>query len=189
MNEPLKNDDPLWNGCFSLPRKLSIEDGKLIQQPVDRLKELRKEPFTLDPSELPVEGPTTAYYVVEGFTGNQYELKLELKLQYASFCGLNLLCNVEGEGGLAITWSGDVLNVDGVIVPVKEWKKDDPLSLQIFVDKKFVEVFVNGGRYSVTLMVREENIGGDHIALSSLGGTGRLVSFRAWKLNSPENNK
>lgn len=184
MNEAIKNSDPLWNGCFSLPRKLSIEEGKLIQQPVDRFKELRKEPFTLDSRELPVEGPTTAYQVIEDFKGNSYELELELNLQHASFCGLNLLCNAEGEGGLAIIWSGDVLNVDGVMVPVKEWKKDDPLSLQIFVDKKFVELFVNGGRYSITRMVREENIGGDHIALSSLGGTGRLVAFEAWKLKS-----
>jgi hypothetical protein len=54
------------------------------------------------------------------------------------------------------------------------------------VDKKFVEVFVNGGRYSITRMVREENIGGNRVALSSLGGTGRLVSLRAWKLKSVE---
>jgi beta-fructofuranosidase len=34
MNTPLKNSDTLWNGCFSLPRILSIDNQKLIQQPV-----------------------------------------------------------------------------------------------------------------------------------------------------------
>lgn len=182
MNEPLKNSDPLWNGCFSLPRKLSIESGQLMQQPVDGLKQIRGESFSLEPMELPVKGPTTAYHLMEGFTGNQYELKLEMKLQHASFCGLNLLCDNKGKGGLFIVWYGDILNVDGVEVPIKEWSKGESLSLQIFVDRKFVEVFVNGGRYSITRMVKEQNIGGNHIALSSLGGTARLNSLRAWRL-------
>jgi sucrose-6-phosphate hydrolase SacC (GH32 family) len=54
----------------------------------------------------------------------------------------------------------------------------------MFIDKKFVEVFVNGGRYCISRQVREEHVKGKHIALTSLGGTAKLVSFEAWTLNA-----
>ena len=72
--------------------------------------------------------------------------------------------------------------INDVIVPMKEWEPGDPLDLQIFIDKQLVEVFINGGRYCVSRQVRRENIRGDHVALTSLGGTAKLVSLDAWKL-------
>ncbi|NJO03358.1 MAG: glycoside hydrolase family 32 protein [Bacteroidia bacterium] len=40
MNEPLKNSSPLWNGCFAIPRRLTLdENGTLIQQPIKVLKQ------------------------------------------------------------------------------------------------------------------------------------------------------
>ena len=77
-----------------------------------------------------------------------------------------------------------MVNVDGVKVPVGEWQKEDNLKLRIFIDKKFVEVFINGGRYCVTRQVRPEHIRGDRVALTRLGGTARLVSLEAWSLKS-----
>lgn len=184
MNHPLKNDHPVWNGCFALPRKLTLENGQLIQQPIASLQQLRGKSFELKARELPVDGPITAYHLIEEFRGNQLEIQLKLDLQTASFCGLNVLSDNEGQGGLFIIWHGDVLNVDGVKVPIKEWETGEYIELQIFVDKKFVEVFVNGGKYCVSRQVREEHIKGDRITLTSLGGTARLVSFKGWKMKN-----
>ena len=97
---------------------------------------------------------------------------------------MNVLSNQDGKGGLFIVWSGDVLNIDGVKVPIKDWKPGRQLELQIFVDKKLVEVFIDGGKYCVTRQVREENVKGDFIALTSLGGTAKLVSLEGWKLKA-----
>ncbi len=83
-----------------------------------------------------------------------------------------------------IIWHGDVLNVDGVEVPLNDWEAGENIELQIFVDKKLVEVFVNGGKYCVSRQVREEHIKGDQIAFTSLGGTARLVSLKGWKMKS-----
>lgn len=182
MNEPLKNSNPLWNGCFSLPRQLSFEKGQLIQKPVDILKQLRTNHFKMEEMKLPVTGPMTKYYVIDEFRGDQLEIDVKFDLLNASFCGINVLSDSEGKGGLFIVWSGDLLNVDGVNVPIKEWKKGEELELQIFVDKKIVEVFVNGGKYCITRQVREENVNGNHITLTSLGGTAKLNSLDAWKL-------
>ncbi len=181
MNEPLKNSSPLWNGCFALPRKLYLDkSGTLIQQPVEGLKQLRGRHFTLAPKDLPVTSAFSAVDVLENIRGDQLEISLVLDLHAASFCGLNVLCNEEGNGGLYITWSGDIINVDGIKVPVKDWKAGKTLKMNIFIDKKFVEIFIDDGRYCVTRQVRAEHIKGDHIALTRLGGTARLVSLEAW---------
>jgi len=185
MNEPLKNSSPAWNGCFAIPRRLTFaDDGSLIQQPVEIMNQLRMDHIKMGPMELPVYSPFTAYDVIEDFRGDQLEIMVELELNAASFCGLNVLCDEDGKGGLFIVWSGDVLNVDGVTVPIKEWKNEDRLSMQIFIDKQLVEVFINEGRYCVSRKVRAENIKGDHIALTRLGGTARLISLKAWELKT-----
>ncbi len=179
-----KNTSELWNGCFAIPRQLSIDgDGALIQQPVGSMKQLRGEHFTVGPMELPVHSAVTGSDVLKEIRGNQLEAKLELELGTASFCGLNVLCDDQGKGGLYIMWSGDVINVGGVKVPVEEWDYGDPLQLQIFIDKQLVEIFVNGGRYCITRQVKKEYIKGDRIALTRLGGIARLRSLEAWKLN------
>lgn len=111
------------------------------------------------------------------------EVRAQFELQNASFCGINVLCDEAGLGGLPITWSGDILNVDGVKVPVEEWKPGDTIDLHLFNDKKVVEIFVNGGRYCISRQVREEHVKGKHIALTALGGTAKLISFDAWELS------
>ena len=184
MNEPLKNSNQVWNGCFAIPRKLSLVDGRLVQSPVDALKDLRTEHFKLSAKELPVTNSTTAVDVIENFTGDQMEINVKFNLHNASFCGINVLSDKEGNGGLPIVWSGDLLNVDGVKVPIEEWNKAESINLQVFIDKKMVEVFVNGGKYCVSRQVREENVKGKYIALTSLGGTAKLLSLEAWKLAS-----
>jgi beta-fructofuranosidase len=185
MNEPLKNSSPVWNGCFAIPRKLTFDDeGMLLQQPVPVMKQLRMDHFEMDPMELPVHSAFTAYDVIEGLRGDQLEIRVELELDAASFCGLNVLCDKDGIGGLYIVWSGDVVNVDGVHVPIEEWKKGEHIKLQIFVDRQIVEVFINEGRYCVSRKLPTENIKGDHVALTRLGGTAKLVSLEGWKLRT-----
>jgi beta-fructofuranosidase len=185
MNEPLKNSSPLWNGCFAIPRILSLaQDGKLIQQPVEKIKKLRGDHIEIEERALPVFGPFAEFNVLQEVRGNQLEIQVEFELDAASFCGLNVLSDQKGKGGLFIIWSGDVVNVDGVIIPIKEWLPGDRLKMQIFIDKELVEIFINGGRYCVSRLVRTENIKGDHIALTTLGGTAKLISFDAWKLRS-----
>ncbi len=184
MNEPIKNSNRIWNGSFAIPRKLSLTDGRILQSPIEAIKELRTEHFILGDLELPVSNSITATDVMEDFTGDQMEIIVKFNLYNASFCGINVLSDKEGKPGLAIVWSGDILNVDGIEVPIEEWKQGDTIDLHIFIDKKIVEVYVNGGKYCISRQVREENVKGKYIALTSLGGTAKLVSLEAWKLSS-----
>ena len=126
--------------------------------------------------------PWTAHDVLPDIKGDQLELELEFELNSASFCGINLLCDHQGNGGLAMIWSGNELNVDGVSIPLPNWSKQQSLQLQIFIDQQIVEVFVNQGKYCVSRKVSVKNIKGDRISLTSLGGTARLKSLKTWKL-------
>lgn len=184
MNQPLKNDSPFRNGCFALPRKLSLlDDGTLVQQPVESIRQLRGRHRTVPSRDLPVTSAFTATDVLEEVQGDQLELQVELDLNAAAFCGINVLSDEKGQGGLPIVWSGDKLNVDGsIVVPIFDWQPGENLRLQIFIDKQVVEIFVNGGRYCVSRKVRAEHIKGDRVALTRLGGTARLVSMEAWEL-------
>ncbi len=181
--DELKNSSEIRNGCFALPRKLSINNaGELIQQPVESLKQLRSEYYTLKEKELQAEGPITAIEVLEEVNGDQLELKLEMELRSASFCGLNVLCDKQGKGGLFIMWSGDVINIDGVTVPLNNWKPGQSINLHIFIDKQIVEVFINGGRYTVSRQLKINYIKGKNVALTSLGGHAFFKKIEAWKL-------
>ena len=111
-----------------------------------------------------------------------------MDIHNSSFCGLNVLCDSTGEGGLFIVWSGDLINIDGVMVPLPEWQPGDHLKLRMFVDKQLVEVFVNDGKYCVSRKVRRENIKGKHVGLSSLGGTAKFISVKAWQLQAIQND-
>lgn len=183
MNEPLKNSSLLWNGCFALPRKLSVaKDKSLIQKPVESLKKLRDTHVSMKAKRLPVTDAMTAYDVLHEIRGNQLEVNLRLDLNAASMCGINVLCNEKGKGGLFINWSGNMVNVDGVTIPLTEWKPGDPIQLHIFVDKQLVEVFINGGKYCASRKVRAGHIKGDRVALTTLGGTAKLISMQSWKL-------
>ncbi len=184
MNEPLKNDGKLWNGCFAIPRQLTINQGMLIQQPVNSVAQLRGNLQELFNRSLPVAGPTTAHQVLPKIRGNQLEIQAEFDLGTASLCGMNLLTDYLGNGGMFITWSGDVLNVDGVKVPISDWKPGHTLKLQIFLDKQLAEIFINNGRECVSRKVPAVNITGDRISLTSLGGTATLTSLKAWELKS-----
>ncbi|NJO03359.1 MAG: hypothetical protein HC880_18235 [Bacteroidia bacterium] len=103
---------------------------------------------------MPVTSAFAAYEVVRKFAVGSLNVLVEMELGTASLCGLNVLCDQEGKGGLFITWSGDVLNVDGVHVPIPKWKTGELLRMQIFIDQKLVEVFINGGRYCVSRQVK-----------------------------------
>ncbi|MCC5929082.1 MAG: glycoside hydrolase family 32 protein [Cyclobacteriaceae bacterium] len=187
MNEPLKNENKSWNGCFALPRKLSLDTaGRLIQQPVTTLRQLRSDPYMLEDIKLPVDGPMASFEVLKELQGNQLEIMVQFDLLHAAFCGINVLSDADGKGGLFINWSGNMLNVDGVMVPLDDWKPGELLELHMFVDKKFVEVFVNGGRYCITRQLQETHVKGDHIALTSLGGTAIMRSLQAWKMRNIE---
>ena len=118
-----------WNGCVSLPARLSLtEDGTLIQKPVPELKKLR--------------GTHAKAVVAKGrkvvTKGNAVEILASFKNASSGKCGLRICGN-------DVTYENNSLNLLGITL--KNVKPEgDTLTLRIFIDKSIAEIFVNGGK-------------------------------------------
>lgn len=178
------SDKEGWAHCLSLVKELSIKDGKLIQLPAVETNELRKD------KEI-IEGClATEKEVLFSTTENSYELNL----QFEQGAKGTLYLMTDEKMDSALTLSFDTEN--GTITVNREnsntdFEKEfenkrsfsisqDALSLQIFVDRSVIEVFINNGQKVMTARVfpNSEQTG------ILLEGEGSLFSGNIWTLRS-----
>ena len=142
-------DDENWANCLSQVKKLSIHDGKLIQEPVETIKSLRR-------NEEKVSGKT----IKENTTG-QYELKLNISanqtgtLHFAANDDLSESLQIKfdtNDGKLTLdrAQAGKKVAVDYGTTRSTSFTPHEDLKLDIFVDHSLVEIFVNGGEHVLT---------------------------------------
>jgi beta-fructofuranosidase len=176
-----------WAGVLTLPRRLTVEDDRLVVEPLPELERLREE-------ELAVRRrPTPTGWIAEGVRGDL----LDLRVDVAPACGPVEVavrraedrseCTVVGvDTTEGLVWlDRDVASLDPqapggrheVRVPVAA---DRPTELRIVVDRSIVEVFVAG----VTLTGRIYPTRDDSIGVEVVQPAGRpdAVRLRAWPL-------
>ncbi|KRL91237.1 sucrose-6-phosphate hydrolase [Lactobacillus kalixensis] len=142
-------DNENWANCLSQVKELTIENGKLLQKPVDAIKSLREnEQSFIDERELTTKA------------GQQYELKMKISagqkgnlyLQANSDLSENLKLSFDTENGELVldrSKAGEVSANYGTSRKIVLAKNKD-LDLDIFVDHSLIEVFVNGGEHVLT---------------------------------------
>jgi len=168
-----------WNGCLSLPRRLSLgADGHPRQQPIAALQTLRGKHvalagITLDNSRHPVEQ----------IKGDTLEIIAEIKSGDAETIGLRVRCATTGEEAVAITFDGQMLVVAGTRIPFTLGEHETTLKLHLFLDKSVLELFVNDGRQAVTTIIYPptEDLG---IEVVATGGSARLEKLDIWEMQS-----
>ena len=166
-----------WNGCMSLPRVLSIADGRLIQAPLPELTCLRGRRMRFENLEL--GGGTRLMPEVRG---KALEITAELAPRDAASCGLRVRCRDDGSGGLEIRYTPGELHVAGTRVPLK-LAAGDTLRLHLFLDHSVMELFIQDGAASVTRVnyPPETDIA---VALFATGGAATAITLDAWKIAS-----
>lgn len=130
--------DAGWQHALTLPRELTVRDGKLIQQPIEELLKLRDgapKEYTFDSTETcQTEGDRkeapSVYEAVIGFDGCR-TMELTLRKGVVLHYQEHLLTLDPGDTGYGRTERS---------VEAKELK-----SLRIFMDTSAAEIFVNGG--------------------------------------------
>jgi sucrose-6-phosphate hydrolase SacC (GH32 family) len=169
-------------GVQALPRELELPaDGVLRMKPLRELEVLRYG----QKSEENITVKSDGEYSLKGVTGDALELKMTFSAPVPHEFGLHLLGNEEdGEGGMSIVTGADkkALAV-GNLNAAFQLKKDEDLTLRIFIDKNLVEVFANDrqaasyvhGRYTG----KEPNIG-----LFTKGGDLKVKEITAWRMRS-----
>jgi len=158
---PTDSED--WAHCLTLPRELSLKDGKLMQQPVRELVALRKEQ-ALSESGLLSE---TKRFGRDG--ANCYELQLEVTFPASADHApvtLDLCEDAANDKRFRITLdpSAKKITIDRSRcgIPFAEAfgtprslavEQTDAVKLQIFVDASSIEIFVNDGEATFTARV------------------------------------
>ena len=191
------NDIPTtpWKSAMSLPRNLSVKKIKqewaLIQKPIDRLKDLRKEIFQLQQT-----------WVTKNYTlpvhSKQFECELDTEPGTGSMAGIRLaagkdqyfeigydaakeICyiNRSKSGNTAFNEKYTQLSRFEKSVPLKNKK----LHLHIFYDNSIAEIFVNDGEavFTAQIFPDEKN---DAIQLFSNGTKSKFSKLKIWEMKS-----
>lgn len=138
-----------WAHCLTVPRELSVLNGKLIQKPVQELQILRKKKVE---TEDRITNETKMY---DDFSGVTYELLCEFEQEDALEYGIEIRAGedektvikydaVQGKVILDRSRSGKVIgSVYGT--ERKCQVSENVYKFHLFVDSSSVEIFVNDG--------------------------------------------
>lgn len=138
-----------WAHCLTLPRELTIQDGKLIQKPVSEIKLLRKNKSIADDTII---SERKSY---KGFTGTSYEMICEFEKFEADEFGIEFRAgkeertvikydSIQKKVILDRTFSGEkVADNYGTTRSCSLIAKK--IKFHLFIDHSSVEIFVNNG--------------------------------------------
>ena len=127
-----------WNGCLSLPRRLSFSrDGQLRQNPAPQLKKLRGAPVAwrnvqlgYDRQRLPLP------------ESNTLEIEAEIDFPSATSVGLEIKSG-DNAPQVSVNFNGLELQVLDVKAPLTVARGERKLKLRIFIDRSVLEAFAN----------------------------------------------
>ena len=162
-----------WSGMMTLPRELSIEDGRLIQKPVRELESYHGEHVIYENVKLSsdIETAEKGCLSLTGIEGRCLDMEVTVLGEYDSFT-IKLAADKDYETCLIYDRKQGILTLDrsksgmekdeikerSMYVPRMKTKGDldeekEVVQLRIIMDKYSVEIFVNGGRQVMTALL------------------------------------
>ena len=173
-----------WAGNMILPRELILQNGRLIQQPVREIEAYRKNHVHYE--DVAISQCTR----LDNVSGTRTELDFTLDLGTAERTGIRLFESDSHSVEIFYDRASDRVIFDRtrmgmeIAFDVKEknasvrsvWvdRKDNKLSMRIFLDVSSCEVFLNGGERTMTGNVYSEGCG---ISFFATGGSARIVNL------------
>ena len=175
-----------WAGCHSIPRELSLHDGKLRMAPVAELERLRGDGIKLDDMRL---------------TGGEHELEIqghsleiELEIEPDGAIGLALACAPDGSEATRLSYdpAAQLLSVNRQRTSLSDaqesFSNDAPhelqpgesLQLRILLDGSVLEIIANG-RTSICSRIYPTREDSRYLRLF---GRGLVKRLRAWHMRS-----
>ena len=167
-------------GMQCLPRELELpKDGVLRIRPLRELQKLRHAPLKW--SDIKVEADKE--HALSKIKGDALELEIKIAAPLPKECGLHLLADAAGKDGISIIAGADRKTLQiGRIQPPFALKKNEDLTLRVFIDKNLVEVFANDRQAAV---FAHRHIRKDpSIRLFARGGAATVKSVKAWKMKT-----
>ncbi|CAJ1002308.1 glycoside hydrolase family 32 protein [Brevibacillus aydinogluensis] len=146
---PYPTDQDGWAHCLTLPRELTIQNGKLIQRPVKELEALRQDAVHVKDT---LHNEQKRY---DGFNGTCYELICEFTNMEAEEVGIEFRSSDEEKTVISYNRHKQKVTLDRTYsgeVPAKKYGttstcrvEGNAVKLHLFVDTSSVEIFINDG--------------------------------------------
>ena len=154
----------LWFGQMSLPRELSVREGRLYQKPIKELENLRKNKIVY--RDVPISGTVC----LEGMKGRRMDMELTLRPEdgqntYRKFA-VRFAQNEQFQTSLSFHPEDSILKIDrkfsgsrrAIIHQRRSLVRSEggKLKLRIILDRFSAEVFVNDGEHVLTAIIYTE---------------------------------
>ena len=146
-----------WQGMMTLPRELSLENGKIRQVPVREIEKYHKNLCKYEKAEIEEET------ILSGIEGRTIDLTVELEDNDFTIFSMKLAANEEYETKFTYHKINRMLEIDrtycGVtkdIVCVRKIKIADPAGLKkmrFILDRQSIELFINDGQQVATTAI------------------------------------
>lgn len=156
----LTPDTAKWSGMMTIPREISLKDGKLIQVPVRELDLYHKNEVKHDHVQIKEEDAPLS---LEGICGRCLDMTIEV--ENGTYDTFTILLAADGENQTALIWdrrerlfttdrtycgmTKDLLTRRSMLLE----DTDERIKLRIVMDKYSVEVFVNDGQKAMTSLI------------------------------------
>jgi beta-fructofuranosidase len=175
---PLHELEHGWNGSMTLPRELSLKDGKLIQKPYHKIKAYQQNKVEL--TDFVISGD----YENSSLDGTVQQIEVSFDMQSSKKFTMEFF---KGESEkLSLTFDKNrnemILNRRDSEYPIESLRsKNDfirsqymnlsnEVKVSIFLDVSSIEVFVNDGEYVFTSLFFTKELG-ESVLLHSEGTT------------------
>jgi beta-fructofuranosidase len=149
-----------WAGAFTFPRELSLKNGEVCQRPVEELALLRKKELFSGPLSL-IPGKRNN---LPGVGGDSLEIAFTIPGTGGEGKGsltIHLRASADGQEKTVLRWDfssgtftldrdyGSTGRAETISIPLKDEGGED-IDAQILIDRSSVELFLCGGKYSLT---------------------------------------
>jgi sucrose-6-phosphate hydrolase SacC (GH32 family) len=169
---------PYWQGMHSIPRVITVEDGRFYQRPIPELEALRGQGQSFHDRIVAPE----AAEVLEGLAGDAIEIVATFRRGDARRFGLKVRASADGKTGVPVWFDARTgefgvadVHAPGHLAP------EEPVQMQVFVDRSVVEVYLNGNALTKVAYLDPSAQGLEAFAD---GGSCVLANATAWEMNS-----
>lgn len=154
-----KRDDFSWFGQMSMPRELSIENGKLIQKPIREIENFYKE--TIERKNVTIND----HCVISGIEGRTIDMTVHIRPTEEMYRKFEIKLADNGKCYSLISYDpvDSVLKIDRkhsgsrrAIVHQRRCqvrKNNGEVTLRIIMDRYSMEMFVNDGEQVMTMTI------------------------------------
>ena len=176
-----------WMHSLTIPRKLTLNEGRIYQNPVEEMNSLREKTFFYK------ENFSEKYLEFSDVNKNSYEFLLNIKrdsnleFKIEMFKGEKEYFDLYFKEGTFIISRENIIDGPKGIRKFK-LKESKNLKLRIFVDKSAVEIYINDGECvaSSRVFAKENSLG---LSLEGLNKQINIEKLQIWTLKGVNYNE